>query len=313
MWSKIGLSLLMPILCAAAGADLSPNAGLQVTNLVPKFEAFYREVGALSLTPDQRWDMWREKYGFAAVPPTPEGQTLARKQLDAVWSRYTVLVPTMYAREAQAELAAREMLPKVESLLNPGGTPTPVKLILFVGQFDGNEFTSPPQSADGPAVVVMPVETDNIRFALAQEFAHAVQISIDHLQNGFEAPLAETILTVGLAMHATKQVLPGQPDNFYTSRAPEWLPRCLAKSTAVLNGIRPYLSETGSGNTTRFTYGNGTTGLESEAYCAGWVLIGHLLQQGYSYPSLAKIPEREMVRFVEARIAAILKQDPRGP
>lgn len=303
--SKILLSLLMPM-CAVAVVDLSPNAGLQVKNLVPKFEAFYTDAGAAGVRPDQRWDLWVKEYGFAAVPPTPEGQTLARKQLDAVWNRYVALVPTLYAREARAELSAREMLPKVESLLNPGGKPTPVMLILFVGQFDGNEFTAPPQSPGGPAVVMMPIETDNIRFALAQEFAHAVQIDVDHLQNGFDSPLAETVLTVGIAMHATERVLPGHPASLYTWRAPEWLPKCLARSRAVLKGIEPYLSRAGSDNTTRFTYGRGSTGLESEAYCAGWVLIGDLLQHGYSYPALAKIPEKDMVRFAEARIADLL-------
>ncbi len=137
--SKIRLLLLMPM-CAAA-VNLSPNEGLQVRNLVPKFEAFYKEAGAAGVRPEQRWDMWVKEYSFAAVPPTPEGQTLARKQLDAVWNRYVALVPTLHAQEARAELSAKEILPKVESLLNPGGKPTPVKLILIVGQFDGNEFT----------------------------------------------------------------------------------------------------------------------------------------------------------------------------
>ncbi len=204
--SKIRLLLLMPM-CAAAVVDLSPIAGLQVRNLVPKFEAFYKNAAAAGVMPDQRWDMWVKEYGIAAVPPTPEGQTLARKQLDAVWNRYAALVPTLHAQEARAELSAKEILPKVESLLDPGGKPTPVKLILFVGQFDGNEFTAPPETPGGPAIVMMPIETRNIRFALAQEFVHAVQIDIDHLHNGFDAPLAETVLTVGLAMHATRTSL----------------------------------------------------------------------------------------------------------
>lgn len=153
----------------------------------------------------------------------------------------------------------------------------------------------------------MPIETDNIRFALTQEFIHAVQIDIDHLHNGFNAPLGETILTVGLAMRGTEHLLPGHTSSLYTWRPNEWLRQCLRRSRIILKGIQPYLARSDSDNTTRFTYGTGMTGLKSEAYCAaGWVLVGNLLHDGYTYADLARLPEADMARFADSKIAEML-------
>jgi hypothetical protein len=52
----------------------------------------------------------------------------------------------------------------------------------------------------------------------------------------------------------------------------------------------------------RFTYGTGTTGLESEAYCAGWILVGDLLERGSTFAQLARIPEDHMAAFVKANL-----------
>ena len=35
-----------------------------------------------------RWELWKKDYDFAAVPPTPEGEQMARKILDDAWPKY---------------------------------------------------------------------------------------------------------------------------------------------------------------------------------------------------------------------------------
>lgn len=176
-------------------------------------------------------------------------------------------------------------------------------LLLFVGQFDGNEFTAPAGKAGGSPIVVMPIETPHIRYALAQEFMHAVQIDVDHLRNGFDAPLAETVLTVGLAMRGAQRMLPGAPRSRYTWRSARWLARCRRDRRAILRGMGPFLTASSSAVTTRFTYGRGTTGLRSEAYCAGWILVGRMLRDGWTFEELATIPEGRMPRVIASEIS----------
>ena len=56
--------------------------------LTPKFLKFYDEATREAASPDQRWALWKRDYDFAAVPPTPAGQTMARQMLDRAWPRY---------------------------------------------------------------------------------------------------------------------------------------------------------------------------------------------------------------------------------
>lgn len=299
--------------CPILQASDRGASDLHVENLAPKFLKFYAAAASASVTEPQRWALWRKDYGIAAVPPTPAGLALARKQLDEEWSRYGKLLPTVNGREESAERDAREVLPRVKALLGAGAASTPVDLVLFVGQFDGNEFTVPPRRPGDPPTVVMPIETHDIRYALTQELMHAVQIDMAGLHNGFNAPLGETVLTVGVAMRGTERILPGAPKSLYTWRSAPWLARCMRDSDAILRGIRPYIAKADADTTTRFTYGRGTTGLKSEAYCAGWILAGNLLEHGYTFRRLAKIPEADMPRFVTASLNSMLGGTGRAP
>ena len=52
-------------------------------DLSPRFLDFY--AAAQGATPDARFGIWKDRYDFAAVPPTPQGDAIARKLLDAAW------------------------------------------------------------------------------------------------------------------------------------------------------------------------------------------------------------------------------------
>ena len=49
-------------------------------------------------------------------------------------------------------------------------------------------------------------------------------------------------------------------------------------------------------------WAEGTTGLEREAYAAGWLVVGDLLKQGKSFAEIARIPSAEMPAVVRAVI-----------
>lgn len=300
------------LLCASllpwrgARADTA-SVTLHVVNVVPKFMKFYHAANSRHLDPVQRWALWEKDYGIAAVPPTPQGKALAHKRLDKVWGKYRAAIGQFNGDAARDEAAARKILPEVARLLKAGKHPITVDLVLFVGEYSHNAFTVP--GSDGkPATVYLPVEMPPrwTRITLAHEFTHAVHAEVDSLKNMYVEPLGETVLKEGLAMHASRHIVPGGPAIAYTpamAYGVSWQKTCLDDRQAILSGMRPYLDKSTMKVTQRFTFGKGITGLHDEVYCAGWIIVGRLLDEGYTYASLARIPESAMPDFVTHAIS----------
>jgi hypothetical protein len=296
-------ALLALCLSAAAASAAAPaRHTLDIINRVPKFEKFHAD--AQGADAEKRWSLWKKEYGIAAVPPTPEGDALARKQLDAAWPRYAALMPKLGGMEQSAEQDAQALFAAANKLYRTDGVPIRVDVLLFVGQFDGNEYTVPVMQGQ-PPTVVMPVENPRLKIELAHEISHAVHFQLAGVKNSFGAPIGETIFLEGLAMHANKALLPGLKDAEYTELAsePGWFQRCTANKAAIMKGILPYVDRAGADVATRFTFGKGTTGMDRELYCAGWFAIGKLLDSGKTFPELARIPEAQMIAAVRTAIA----------
>lgn len=295
--------LLASSLATISARAAEPAHSLDIVNRVPKFATFYKIARSKNLDEAARWALWKKDYGIAAVPPTPAGDALARHQLDAAWSRYSALMPRLAALETAAEEQGRDLFARVNALYATNGVPIHSKLILFVGQFDGNEFTIPAMNG-APPTVVMPIENPALRIDLAHELSHSVHFQLAHVKNSFGAPIGETIFLEGLAMHASQAVVPGFPDAAYTELAnePGWLARCKARQASVMKGILPYLTSGGADVATKFTFGHGTTGMDRELYCAGWFVVGDLLREGRTFPQLARIPEDRMAKTVQGAI-----------
>ena len=96
-------ALLAATLMCATPRLIAAERGhiLDVVDRVPKFETFYGD--AKGLGEGARWSLWKKEYGIAAVPPTAQGEALARTQLDAAWPRYAALIPRLKTLEAAAE------------------------------------------------------------------------------------------------------------------------------------------------------------------------------------------------------------------
>lgn len=286
---------LVVTLLAAAPCVAAPNAGhvLDIVDRVPRFEKFYSD--AKGLDEAARWALWKKEYGIAAVPPTAQGEALARKQLDVAWPRYSALIPRLNTLEARAEKVAHALFAATNKLYATAGTPIHTRIVFFVGQFDGNEFTVPAMNGQ-PPTVVMPVENPMLKVQLAHEISHSVNFQLADVRNGFGQPIGETIFLEGLAMHANKALVPGLPDAAYTELAsePGWLKRCTANRAKIMKGILPYLHQSGARVATKFTFGKGTTGMDRELYCVGWFVVGDMLSSGKTFPQLARIPENRM-------------------
>lgn len=284
--------------CAApAIADrATPRLTVEVEDLTPAFLRFWEAARDVS-DPDQRWSLWRQHYGFAAVPPGPQGEAMARRLLDAAWSRYPAALPMIQAG-AGLQPEAEATLARVAAVLRPD-RPVDVKVAGFVGAFDNNAFT---YTIKGRPVVNVPVEAGPARrqAALAHELAHAVHLTKAGLPGGWERSLATTVLMEGLAMHVARELTPGLPEEAYVGGRPGWWAEAKERQAAILGGVSSQLAATDGQTTFRFTIGRGPAGLEQEAYAAGWFVVERLLARGMTLAEIGAVHEPEIPALVRS-------------
>lgn len=269
---------------------------LEIRDLTPKFLDFYEAALREQADPERRWQLWQERYGFAAVPPTPEGQSIARRLLDEAWPKYPTVMDQIRAGAAGLVPEPRPVLEAVTGLLGCRGT-VKIRLVIYVGGLENNAFAA----GDGEVTAVcLPVEQDpeSRAVTMAHEFTHAVHRVTAGLGLGWERSIAETIILEGLACRTSQAVVPGQPEAAYIETKPGWLAEADARRERIFAGLMPHLEASDSGSVFRFTMGEGTTGLEREAYYAGWVLVGRWLSAGRSLAALAAVPSAEMPGLV---------------
>jgi hypothetical protein len=275
---------------------------LHVVDLSPRFLDFYQ--AAAGKDPETRWQLWNEKYGFAAVPPTPEGMQLARKLLDDAWPHYADALPVIRKGVAAMEPRPEAVLAKVAGLLGLEG-PFEMQVTAYVGAFDGNAFTA----AQGhKPMVAVPLEMDPAQRALVfpHEMTHAVHMATAGLSGSWERSIAETIMQEGLAMHVAQALAPGHDVRDYVEHEPGWYDAVMAKSDAILRGLLPVLDKSDSATVFRYTMGTGSTGTEREAYVGGWLVVGELLKEGKAMREIARIPSAEMPGVVRSTIGRLL-------
>lgn len=302
MRRSLGVTALLFSATAAAAAR---SDIVQVMDLTPKFLNFYRAANARRLSEDQRFALWKKDYGFAAVPPTADGDRIARQLLDKAWPRYPKAQPLIERGAAGLEPSPKATLTKVEALLKPT-KPVRLKLIVYVGAFEGNAFTV---GKDGVATVAVPVEISAQARGpvMTHEFVHAVQISMGTMSGGWERSIGETILAEGLAMRVTQHLYPRHPSTEFveTPDEPGWLGRADKLRPALLRDVRSVLSSTKSDDVFRFTMGKGPAGIDREAYYVGWEVVGYWLSHGLTYADIARIPEGQAPQRVAEAIDAL--------
>jgi hypothetical protein len=280
---------------AASIAEAGPRA--TVVDLTPRFLNFYE--AAQGLEPESRFALWRERYGFAAVPPTPQGQERARRLLDEAFDRYPQAMDRIRAGAAGMALDPQAALDEVAALLGADRA-FEVEVIAFVGGFERSAFTF---RGRVPAVAI-PVEQDADFQNLVgrHELVHAVHIEIAGLSGAWERSVAQLILQEGLAMRATQAMMPQIPDQEHISSRGDWFEQAMAKRVDILAHARPVLEAADSATVARMAIGPGPAGLRREAYLAGWILVGRLLEEGWSFPQLARVPAEDMPQLLRGAI-----------
>jgi hypothetical protein len=297
----------------AAGCPDPPGriVCVRVVDLTPRFLAFYEAALAEEAEPDRRFELWQEHYGFAATPPTAEGRRMQRRLLDEAWPRYADALDRIQAGAGALEPDPEPILTEVARILGLD-SPLQVTLLVFVGGFEDNAFFT---VQNGMPTVAVPVEQepDPRAMTLAHEFTHAVHTELAGLSGAWERSIAQTVISEGLAMRMVERLVPGRDAAEYLGRGSDWAEDAARVRNAILTGIRPHLADDASDTVERFTIGTGPSGLRGEAYYVGWLVVDFLLDSGWTYERLARVPAEEMPRLVDQAIASLLEVRPGAP
>jgi hypothetical protein len=309
------LLLLLFLFCALTAAigqtwlsGSNPLFTVEVEDLSQKFLDFYETAAQTNATPDERWKLWKEKYDYAAVPPIPAGQQMARQQLDAAWPKYPAAIERIRRGAAALTPSPRERLYAVATLLG-ADHPVRIRLIAFVGTFRRNAFAS--GLKNGISTISIPLEDSDQDHALdmTHEFTHAVQMQMG---SWTRQDVASAIFAEGLAMRVTGRLNPGFSAYTYATSSPEWMGQCETDLPQVLAELKQHLADSGAEAVSKFTLGTGAAGINREIYCGGWFVVGKLLNDGVTFPQLGKMKQVEADARVDAAIDAMLEASRAG-
>lgn len=279
---------------------------VEVEDLTPRFLAFWDAAQARPpADADARFALWKEKYGFAAVPPGPRGQEMARRRLDQAWGRYPAAISELRKGRSRAGPAPVESLAAVARVLDFDG-PFRARVVYFVGGFEGNAFAY--AMGDMP-VVNFPVEGEiDPALQQAHELSHALHTRLAGLSGGWQRTIAQTALQEGLAMHVAREVVPGRPVAAYVTHNPAWWQAAQAKKAAILADVMTSLDASEGAAVYRQTIGQGGSGLTRQAYAAGWWVVEDLRAHGMSLAQIARIRADRIVPTVRESLERLLKR-----
>ena len=267
---------------------------IEILNLVPKFLTFYKTANKPDINDETRWALWEEHYNFAAVPPGDEGRTIARKLLDAAWEKYADHLSLIEKWNPKDEII-RDYLTRVKALL-AYDQPIDLVVVYFVGGFENNPFVAP--FDEERLALCLPIENGDSDILLSHELTHIVHAQTANLTAEWERTIASTILQEGLATQVSKFIVAGHPDEQYIEHKKGWLESCRENRVKIIDGILPFLDDDSSKAVTMFTFGNGTTNHEREAYYVGWELVHSLLVQGVTFKEIASVQENDIPNYV---------------
>ena len=284
---------------------------LHVEDLSSRFVDFYNAASEPGIDEPHRWALWQQRYGFAAVPPDERGQAAARDMLREAWPEYPKAIDRILAGYGGMRPSPESQLRAAAELLKLD-RPLKVTILAYVGMFEGNAFTT--ATDKGQVTVALPIEDEPRHRAVtaAHELTHAVHIALGSLDS--DATVATIALSEGLAMHASQALVPGGKLESYVELTPGWFARAKAKEREILRNIRPKLAARDGATLYRFTMDRGPTGLDREAYYAGWRVVGLWLAEGRSLADIARIPPQRAAPEFDAAIGRLLaKKSPAPP
>ncbi len=184
-------------------------------------------------------------------------------------------------------------------------SPMAVEVNLVAGSSGGTAYSM--AAGDGWRMN-LPAGLDPQALALtsAHELTHGLHTRLAGLTGAWRPAVGHLVLGEGLAMRVAAAARPGGPPWRYTGGGEGWFREADASREAVLSGVLASLDDATTRAAHRFLRGPGPAGLTREAYYAGWVVMGHLLETGWTLAGVARVPRGLMVRVVERALREML-------
>lgn len=275
---------------------------IEIINYVPKFLKFYKLASKENIDSENRWNLWKEHYNFAAIPPGPDGQKLARELLDNAWEKYPEKLS--YLEKFKPNLNdVEKYLKEIKSLFDCKDMIN-VIVIYFVGGFENNPFVA--RYDEERLALCLPIECGDSKITLSHELTHVVHSKTANLKSEWKRTIASTILQEGLALQVSKYLIPGKADEEYIEHKEGWLDSCKSKKNEIIKGVLPYLNDSSSEIVYKFTFGNGTTNIDREVYFVGWEVVDYLIKKGIKFKDIANIQEDKMPDYLKEVFSNLL-------
>lgn len=268
------------------------DINLEVINLAPKFLNFYEKAKGKDVS--CIWDIWKENYNFAAVPPGEQGEQMAKELLMNAWPKYPEIISYIESWSPNTE-RVEFYVDKVKKLLGCEQS-VGIALVYYVGCFEHNAFVTPYK--DGMLALCMPIEDGDVDITLVHELTHIIHSKTSDLSLNWGKSIGSLILQEGLAMQVSKHLVTGKEDEAYIEHKEGWFRACKKQTDEIIKGILPYIEDSSPESSYQFTFGTGATGNEREAYFVGWELASRLLKAGKSFKEIASIKEVDLPEII---------------
>ncbi|MGX4687368.1 hypothetical protein JNUCC83_10915 [Vagococcus sp. JNUCC 83] len=182
-----------------------------------------------------------------------------------------------------------------------------IKIVYFVGFFEDNPFVT--TDVNGKLCVCLPIENNSDeefqRIQLYHELTHIYHSKLSNTSFSYEQSLSFLILQEGLDLRMSEKMVPGYMDSKYVSHQNGWYEKIVRYRNNIISGVIPDIHENDTEILYKYTMGKGNTGYEREAYYIGWILVGKMLDDGYSFRELMILSEGEGSLLVEKYLAMI--------
>ncbi|UOQ92709.1 hypothetical protein MUO14_20165 [Halobacillus shinanisalinarum] len=272
---------------------------IKITHLKDEFLAFYNQAITSKADPDERFELWRQLYGFSVTQLGNHDDQLTRDMLDHAFPQYAFAVDRIEHFEPNAEEIST-MLTAVKEELNYF-PPVHMSIVFFVGNFESDPFLQTDELDH--ITLYYPIEKDLRQLDLAKELARAVYC----LKLGDSSPFAKSVahitLQEGIALHTAEKV-----NTSFALSAPSysWMNVCNQEPNRIMINLLPHIKRNDYEALYSFTKGRGASGFFNEAIFVGWVTVKHLLDKGRALSELAAIPEEEVTALLEQTLYNVL-------
>lgn len=181
---------------------------VKIINMTRKFIDFYNATHH-NMDAVEIYNIWKEKYGFAAVPPGDQGQKIVLDSLFKVYPNYAKAIQTIETFTPD-ESTIYDTLTQVKSCL---GFHESIDLVViyFVGFFENNAFVAPYD--ENTLALCLPIENDSKpleqKMVLVHELTHIVHAKTSNSNGDWIRPVVKNpiqILCVGFNLIWTMMI-----------------------------------------------------------------------------------------------------------